>query len=236
MPTLTDEQRRQWAVDGYIHLKGALDPREVALYSGLIDSIRHVPGWEPTPDVPRGHYSWVECNPTADDPDSFMDRRDILGYGQPFLDIIGPPDVFDLILELMGPYIVLSMSQAIVRAPTTEFAGFTNTDGARGAPKNSGDGDQQAARDEGPVPAHRCRGNGLRQLHGLPRKPSSADSVRLRRRAHSPHRRELSSWAARPATATCSATRCGMGRRRITPGRVLQDIALQLRADVPEDV
>ena len=25
MPTLTDEQRRQWAVDGYIHLKGALD-------------------------------------------------------------------------------------------------------------------------------------------------------------------------------------------------------------------
>ena len=129
MPILTDEQRRQWAVDGYIHLKGALDPREVALYSGLIDSVRHVPGWEPTPDVPRGHYSWVERNPTADDPDSFMDRRDILGYAQPFLDIIDRPNVFNLILELMGPYIVLSMSQAIVRAPTTEFPGFTHTDG-----------------------------------------------------------------------------------------------------------
>jgi len=129
MATLTAEQRRQWAVDGYIHLQGALDPQEVALYSGLIDSMRHQPGWEPTPDVPRGHYDWVERNPTAADPDSFMDRRDIMGYAQPFLDLIDRPNVFDPILELMGPHIVLSMTQAIVRAPTTEFPGFTHTDG-----------------------------------------------------------------------------------------------------------
>ncbi len=129
MATLTAEQRRRWAVDGYIHLQGALDPQEVALYSGLIDSIRHQPGWEPTPDVPRGHYAWVDRNPTADDPHSFMDRRDIMGYAQPFLDLMDRPNVFDRILELMGPYIVLSMTQAIVRAPTTEFPGFTHTDG-----------------------------------------------------------------------------------------------------------
>lgn len=129
MAIFTDEQRRQWAVDGYIHLKGALNPREVALYSDLIDTMRHHAGWEPLPpDVPRGHYGWVERNVTADDPESFMDRRDILGYGQPFLDLIDRPNVFDRILELMGPYIVLSMSQAIVRA-SDEFPGFTHTDG-----------------------------------------------------------------------------------------------------------
>ena len=131
MPTLTDEQRRQWAVDGFIHLKGALDPQEVSRYCGLIDSVRHQAGWEPLPGLPFGHYGWVEHNATASDPDSFMDRRDLLGYGQPFLDLMDRPNVFDPILELMDPYIVLSMSQAIVRASTTEFPGFTHTDGGQ---------------------------------------------------------------------------------------------------------
>jgi len=37
--------------------------------------------------------------------------------------------VFDLIVDIMGPYILLSMSQAIVRASTNEFPGYTHTDG-----------------------------------------------------------------------------------------------------------
>ena len=111
MPTLTDEQRRQWAVDGYIHLEGALAPQEVSLYCGLIDALRPQAGWEPVPGLPFGHYAWVERNATADDLESFMDRRDILGYAEPFRDLIDRPNVFDPILELMGPYIVLSMSQ-----------------------------------------------------------------------------------------------------------------------------
>ncbi len=129
MPVLTDEERRQWAVDGYLHLKGVLAPAEVRQYCGLIDSIRHQPGWEPRPELPLGHYGWVERNPTADDPESFMDRRDLLGYGQPFLDLMDRPNVFKVILELLGPYIILSMSQAIVRASTTTFPGFVHTDG-----------------------------------------------------------------------------------------------------------
>ena len=60
-----------------------------------------------------------------------MDRRDLLGYAQPFRDLIDRPNVFDPILELMGPNIVLSMSQAIVRASTTEFPGFIHTDGGQ---------------------------------------------------------------------------------------------------------
>lgn len=30
MLKLSDEQRRQWAVDGYLHLKGVLNPDEIA--------------------------------------------------------------------------------------------------------------------------------------------------------------------------------------------------------------
>ena len=93
--------------------------------------MRHQAGWEPLPGLPFGHYGWVEHNATASDPDSFMDRRDLLGYAQPFRDLMDRPNIFDLILELMGPYIVLSMSQAIVRASTTEFPGFTHTDGGQ---------------------------------------------------------------------------------------------------------
>ena len=37
--------------------------------------------------------------------------------------------MFDLILDLMGPYIQFSMSQAIVRASTETFPGYTHTDG-----------------------------------------------------------------------------------------------------------
>ncbi len=129
MLKLTDEQRCQWAVDGYLHLKQVFDPDEVVLYSRLIDEMRHQPGWEPHPDVPRGHYGWVERNPNADDPEAFMDRRDILSYGQPFLDLIDRPNVFDFVVDIMGPYITLSMSQAIVRASTEDFVGYTHTDG-----------------------------------------------------------------------------------------------------------
>lgn len=129
MLKLTDAQHRQWAVDGYLHLKQVLDPDEVALYSRLIDEMRYQPGWEPCPDIPRGHYGWVERNPHADEPEAFMDRRDILAYGQAFLDLIDRPNVFDLVVDIMGPYVTLSMSQAIVRASTPDFAGYTHTDG-----------------------------------------------------------------------------------------------------------
>ena len=50
-------------------------------------------------------------------------------YHQAFIDLIDRPPVFDLILDLMGPYIQFSMSQAIIRASTEMFPGYTHTDG-----------------------------------------------------------------------------------------------------------
>jgi len=127
MRTLTDDQRSQWAIDGYLKLEGVFDADEVAFFSAQIDAMRHQPGWEPT-NLPRGHYGWVEHCPDLD-PEAFMDRRDILPYHQAFIDLMDRPEVFDLVVDIMGPYILLSMTQAIVRAATPGFAGYTHTDG-----------------------------------------------------------------------------------------------------------
>ena len=129
MQKLTKAQRRAWDINGYFVVEGAFDPDEVAFYDAQINALRTKPGWEPT-NLPRGHYGRVEHgNP---DPDSFMDRRDLLSYDQCFIDLIDRPGMFDLVVDIMGPYLAFSMSQAIVRASTPEFPGYTHTDGGEG--------------------------------------------------------------------------------------------------------
>ncbi|PPR25305.1 MAG: hypothetical protein CFH40_00457 [Alphaproteobacteria bacterium MarineAlpha10_Bin3] len=129
MRKLTKEQRVKWVTDGYIQLEQVLSPDEVTLFSNEIDAMRKVPGYEPRPgELPRGHYGWVEQTPDQD-PEGFMDRRDILSYHDAFIALIDRPEIFELIVDIMGPYILFSMSQAIVRASTDEFPGYTHTDG-----------------------------------------------------------------------------------------------------------
>jgi hypothetical protein len=125
--TLTEAQHEQWAVDGYLQLEGALSPAEVAFFSDLLDNtVRTQPGYEPAPAIQRGHYEWKLPDQNKD---AFMDRRDLLPYHQAFIDLIDKPAIFDLILDLMGPYIQFSMSQAIIRASTDMFPGYIHTDG-----------------------------------------------------------------------------------------------------------
>ena len=129
MKTLTEEQRTKWATDGYIHLESALSQEEVAFFSDKLDEVRQLPGYEPRPDeLQRGHYKWLDHADDLD-PEGFMDRRDLLTYDQAFIDLVDKPDVFDLIVDIMGPWILFSMSQAIVRAATNTFPGYTHTDG-----------------------------------------------------------------------------------------------------------
>jgi hypothetical protein len=131
MTALSDLQREQWAVDGYLQLEGVLNPAEVDFFSEEIDRVRMLPGYEPSREtMPLGHYAWVEhADP---DPGSFMDRRNLLPYHQAFIDLIDRPGIFDLILDVMGPYIQFSMSQAIVRGARDGFPGYTHTDGGQG--------------------------------------------------------------------------------------------------------
>ena len=132
MQRLTEEQRTQWAVDGYLCIEGALKQDEVEFFSSEIDRFRKLPGWEPLSGMlPRGHYGWVEkC--ADQDPAAFMDRRDILPYNQAFIDLIDKENVFDLIVDIMGPNIIFSMSQAIVRGSGDGFPGYIHTDGGEG--------------------------------------------------------------------------------------------------------
>lgn len=129
MRKLTEQQRRDWAINGYIQLEGVFDAEEVDVFNRELDLLRAKPGYEPQPDVlPRGHYGWVPQS-ASQDPEAFMDRRDILPYHDAFIALMDRPEVFDLVVDIMGPHILLSMSQAIVRASTTEFPGYTHTDG-----------------------------------------------------------------------------------------------------------
>lgn len=130
MHTLTDEQRRHWDEEGYLVIDGALDPDEVAFFNEELERIRLLPGWEPS-KVALGHYGRLDHAATTDR-GGFMDRRDLVDYGQHFIDLIDRPNIFDLIVELMGPHIMLSMTQAIVRPSTDGFGGYTHTDGGEG--------------------------------------------------------------------------------------------------------
>jgi len=128
--TLTDEQRERWSTDGYLHLEGVLDPAEVAFLCDELDRVRQLPGYEPGSDQ-LGHYAWLDHTKSLDS-EGFMDRRDLLDYGQHFIDLIDRPGLFDLIVDIMGPHIMLSMTQAIVRSSTHTFPGYTHTDGGEG--------------------------------------------------------------------------------------------------------
>ena len=130
MQKLTESQCKSWSVDGYLKIEGALSTDEVTFFNQELDRIRQEPGYEPqrAADLPIGHYAWL---PHANDldADGFMDRRDLLTYGKPFIDLIDRPNVFDLIVDIMGPNLLLSMSQAIVRPSSEQFPGYTHTDG-----------------------------------------------------------------------------------------------------------
>ena len=130
METLDDEQRERWSTDGYLHLRGVLSPDEVTFFSDELDRVRLLPGYEPG-QAQLGHYEWMETSKSVDT-EGFMDRRDLLNYGQHFIDLIDRPGLFDLLVDIMGPHIMLSMTQAIVRPSTDGFAGYTPTDGGEG--------------------------------------------------------------------------------------------------------
>lgn len=111
--TLTDDQRRQWAADGYFILKQALTPAEIRKYSREMDKL---------------HQRYVLGNKDAD-PAKGMDRRNVIEDSFAFVELIDHPAIFGIVLDLLGPYIQLSMAEAVVRPPNPEFKGYIHTDG-----------------------------------------------------------------------------------------------------------
>ncbi|MCZ6634437.1 MAG: phytanoyl-CoA dioxygenase family protein [bacterium] len=109
--TLTEAQQEQWAIDGYLVLKNVLSKKKVQT---LIREIN------------RLYRKHVTRNAH---PANGMDRRNLLPDSDVFIQLMDHPALFDLILHLMGPYIQLSMAEAIVRVPNPDFKGYIHTDG-----------------------------------------------------------------------------------------------------------
>ena len=111
---LTDKQKQQWKEDGYLVLKGILSPEEIGNLTAVVDQMyeEHLQ----QPDVK---------------PDAGLDRRNVMEEHEIFVDLMDHPVTFPIVLELMSPYIHLSMSEVIVRPTDPEGKGLLHTDGGQ---------------------------------------------------------------------------------------------------------
>ena len=103
-----------------------------------------------------------------------MDRRNILPDSQEFIDLIDHAPILEPVVELMGPYIQLSMAEAIVRPPNPDDQGYIHTDGGEALRRIPRERDELAAADQGAVLPDRPPQARQRQLHPVSRQPSAA--------------------------------------------------------------
>jgi hypothetical protein len=111
---LSDEQKHRWKEDGFLLLPGLLPPEEVRDLTAAVDGM-----WE-------AHLRQPEVKPKAG-----MDRRNVMEEDDRFVALMDHPVTFPLVLELIGPYIQLSMSEVIVRPPNPEGSALLHTDGGQ---------------------------------------------------------------------------------------------------------
>ena len=111
---LTEKLKCQWKEDGYLVLKGILSSEEIKDLVQVVDQmyIEHLK----QPDVK---------------PDSGLDRRNVMEENDIFAEMMDHPVTFPIVLELMGPYIGLGMSEAIIRTTDPEGKGLLHTDGGQ---------------------------------------------------------------------------------------------------------
>ncbi len=112
---LTEAQKQQWAIDGYLVLKGVLSRTERQKITREVDRLHRKLGTR-NPDAKAGRG---------------LNRRNALPDSDVFIDLIDHPVVFNPVLDLMGPYIQLSMAQVLVRPPNPDYSGYIHTDGGQ---------------------------------------------------------------------------------------------------------
>ena len=111
---LTDKQKRQWKEDGYLVLKGILSSEEVENLTAVVDQMY------------ADHLEQPDVKP-----DAGLDRRNVMEDHDIFVGLMDHPATFPIVLELMSPYIHLSMSEVIVRPTDPEGKGLLHTDGGQ---------------------------------------------------------------------------------------------------------
>ena len=111
---LTDKQKKQWKEDGYLVLKGILSPEEIENLTAVVDKMY------------EEHLQQPDVKPEAG-----LDKRNVMEDHDIFVDLMDHPATFPIALELMSPYIHLSMSEVIVRPTDPEGKGLLHTDGGQ---------------------------------------------------------------------------------------------------------
>ncbi len=94
---LTEEQKRQWKEDGYLVLKDILSSEEIENLTAVVDRMY------------EEHLQQPDVEPGAG-----LDRRNVMEEHDIFVELIDHPVTFPVVLELMSPYIHLSMSEVMV--------------------------------------------------------------------------------------------------------------------------
>lgn len=118
---LTSEQRQQWHQNGSLFIKAALSQEHVEDYTRIVDDIyqRHLA--EPqTPELAA-----------YDDktPDNHLHVYNLIGINSAFIELIDFHATFPVVLDLMGENIILTQSQALVRAQHPDDPGLLHRDG-----------------------------------------------------------------------------------------------------------
>ncbi|MDE0298328.1 MAG: phytanoyl-CoA dioxygenase family protein [Candidatus Poribacteria bacterium] len=111
---LTEEQIRDWKQDGYLHLKGLLTSDEVRELTDVVDRMH------------AEHLNQPDAEPHHD-----FDQRNVMEEDDIFAAMMDHPATFSIVLELMGPYIGLGMSEVIVRPKNLNGKGRLHTDGGQ---------------------------------------------------------------------------------------------------------
>lgn len=115
---LTEEQKYQWKKDGYLVLKGVLSGEEIKQLTAVVD------------EMDEEHRKQLSSEGAQNEVDAKsytgLNKLNIIEDSDIFIRLMDHPVTFPIILQLLGPFIQLSMSQAMIRPPNPESKGLAH--------------------------------------------------------------------------------------------------------------
>ena len=115
---LTEEQKDQWKKDGYLVLNGVLSVEEIKKLTTVVDQ------------MDKEHRKQLSSKGSQNESDvklyAGLNKLNIIEVNDIFVELMDHPATFPVVLELLGPFIQLSMSQAMIRVPNPESKGLSH--------------------------------------------------------------------------------------------------------------
>lgn len=133
---LTPEQRERWEADGYLLLRGALAPGDVAALRGAVErmygrylegAIENLSRDRETATVFPPHWDWID--PAWDRRAIAFRRWNIVQDEEVFLRLADHPAFFGAVLDILGPHVQVAMTHAIVLPPGMKDKPYLHVDG-----------------------------------------------------------------------------------------------------------